>query len=89
MPASVKCLFTFATCDTVIPFCINCNNLSDATSNPPETPMQPDAFSNKQRSLVKLFSNRIFVHQLTTNFRLIISNASERINAGGAASSTK
>lgn len=46
-------------------------------------------FSNKHKSLEKLFSNRIFVHQVTANFLRRISNAKARIKAGGAASSTK
>ncbi len=69
MPASVKCLLTLATCATVIPFCINVSNRSEATSNPPDTAMQPEAFKSKQRSRVKLFSKRTLVHQLTVNFR--------------------
>ena len=65
------------------------NNLSDATSRPPETATQPESFNKKHKSLVKLFSNRIFVHQVTTSFLLKISRATSRIKAGGAASSTK
>ena len=89
MPACVKFRFTRATCSTVMPLSISFSKRSDATSNPPETAMQPEALSNKQRSRVKLFSNRTFVHQLTDNFLLMISIARARISAGGAASSTK
>ena len=89
MPASVKCLFTLATWATVIPLSINCSKRSDATSSPPDTAIQPEAFNNRHRSIVKFFSKRTLVHQLTTSFLFIISNASARIKAGGAASSTK
>ena len=89
MPDSVKFRVTCATCSTVTPFFINSNNRSEATSNPPETAIQPDSFNNKHKSAVKLFSNRMLVHHETTKFRLIISKATSRIKAGGAASSTK
>ena len=47
------------------------------------------AFNKRHKSLVKLFSNLMLVHQVTTNFLLKISRATSRIKAGGAASSTK
>ena len=89
MPDKVKFFITIATCETLTPLLMSSSKRSEATSKPPETPIQPEAFNNKQRSLVKLFSKRIFVHQVITIFHLIISIAKALIKAGGAASSTK
>ena len=89
MLASVKLRVTRATCSTVTPLSINFNKRSDATSNPPETAIQPDAFKSKQMSFVKFFSNLMFVHQVTVSLRFMISKAKAFIKAGGAASSTK
>ncbi len=51
--------------------------------------MHPDFLSSKHKSAVKLFSKRMFVHQLTTKPLRISSRATSRMRAGGAASSTK
>ena len=68
---------------------ISLSKRSEATSSPPLTAMQPDAFNSRHRSRVKLFSKRTLDHQLTTSLRRMISSASAFISAGGAASSTK
>jgi hypothetical protein len=54
-PASVKLRVTLATCSTVTPLSINFNKRSEATSRPPETAIQPEAFSNKHKSLENFF----------------------------------
>ena len=89
IPASVKFRVTFATCSTVTPLSINSNSRSEATSSPPETAIHPEALSNKHKSMVKLFSNRMLAHQVTDNFLRRISSDRALIKAGGAASSTK
>ena len=55
-------MVTCATCSTVTPFLISSKSRSEATSNPPETAIHPDSFSNKHKSAVKLFSKRMLIH---------------------------
>ena len=47
----------------VTPLFINFKSLSEAASRPPVTAMQPEEANSRQRSSVKAFSKRIFVHQ--------------------------
>ncbi len=63
-PASVKARVTRATCSTVTPFCISASSRLEATSRPPVTAMQPARAIRSQSVGVKVFSKRMFPHQV-------------------------
>jgi hypothetical protein len=57
-PASVK-LWSLGHLLHRHPLSINFNKRSEATSRPPETAIQPEAFSNKHKSLENFFEANI------------------------------
>ena len=64
MFSSANALVTLATCAMSTPFFILANNLSEATSKPPVTAIQPDLDNKEHSSGVNVFSNLMFVHQV-------------------------
>jgi hypothetical protein len=85
----VKARVTRATCSTVTPFCMSASSRLEATSSPPVTAMHPARAIRSQSAGVKVFSNRMFPHQVTRTPRSMSRCDSARSIAGGAASSTK